>query len=516
LIASRSAPTPELSRELGVLDSTLLVAGSMIGSGIFLVSADIARQMGSAGWLLLVWGATATLTLIAALSYGELAAMMPRTGGQYVYLREAYSPLVGFLFGWTQFLVIQTGTIAAVAIGFARYLGVLVPGISAERWIVAPIDLTRGYAISLSVQQAVAIALIVALTVINCRGLELGKLIQNTFTWAKTLSLVALAALGILIGRNAKAVAANFGDAWTPVGAAAITPDFFALPAVSAANGALGLFVAFCVAQVGSIFAADAWNNVTFTAAEVKDSRRNVPLALALGTLLVMTLYLLVNVAYVSVLPIEAIQRAPDDRVATATLEAIFGPPGAAMMAVAIVISTFGCNNGLVLAGARVCYAMARDGLFFRAAGALGRFGVPARALALQGAWASFLVLPRVRRYDGDGAVLRDVATGQPIYGNLYGNLLDYVVFAVLVFYVLTIVAVFVLRRRRPQAERPYRAFGYPLLPALYVAAAMTIAVVLFLYRTETTLPGLLIVLSGLPVYAAWRRSRGAVEGGAP
>jgi APA family basic amino acid/polyamine antiporter len=432
--------------------------------------------------------------------------MMPRAGGQYVFLREAYSPLVGFLFGWTQFLVIQTGTIAAVAIGFARYLGVLVPGISATRWIVPPIDVSARYAISLSVQQAMAIALIVALSLLNSRGLHLGKLIQNAFTWTKALTLLALAAIGVFVGRNAAAIAANFGDAWTPRGATVIAPDLFPVPATGAASGVAGLFVAICVAQVGSIFAADAWNNVTFTAAEVKNPRRNVPLALVYGTLLVMTLYVLANVAYLCVLPIEAIQHAPDDRVATAALQVVFGPVGAAMMAVAIVVSTFGCNNGLVLAGARVCYAMARDGLFFRSTGLLSRRGVPARALALQGIWASFLVLPRVRLYEPGGGLALDPVTGAALYGNLYSNLLDYVVFAVLLFYVLTIAALFVLRRTRRHADRPYRAFGYPVLPALYILAATTIVVVLFLYRTETTLPGLLIVLTGLPVYALWRR----------
>jgi APA family basic amino acid/polyamine antiporter len=499
-----------LARELRLLDATTLVAGSMIGSGIFLVSADIARQMGSAGGLLLVWVVSAALTVVAALSYGELAAMMPRAGGQYVFLREAYSPLVGFLFGWTQLLVIQTGTIAAVAIGFARYLGVLVPGLEASGWIVPPIVLSDRYAVSLSAQQATAIAMILVLTVLNTRGLRLGKLIQNSFTWAKTLAVVALVVLGVVVGRNAAAIAANFDSPWTPRGAAAIEPDLFALPAMSAASGALGLLLALCVAQVGSLFAADAWNNVTFTAAEVENPRRNVPLSLLYGTLLVMTLYVLANVAYLSVLPVEAIQTAPDDRVATAALEAILGPPGAAMMAVAIVVSTFGCNNGLVLAGARVSFAMARDGLFFRSTGLLNRSRVPARALLLQGTWASLLVLPRVRLYDASGAVAVDASSGEPLYGNLYGNLLDYVVFAVLLFYMLTIASLFVLRRRRPDVERPYRAPGYPFLPALYILGASTIAVVLFLYRTETTMPGLLIVLTGLPVYVLWRRSENA------
>jgi APA family basic amino acid/polyamine antiporter len=494
-----------LLRELGLLDSTMIVAGSMIGSGIFIVSADIARQVGSAGWLLMVWIATGLLTVAAALSYGELAAMMPKAGGQYVYLRESYSPLWGFLYGWTLFLVIQTGTIAAVAVAFARFLGVLFPAISPTAWIVPPIDLSDSYAVSLSWQQLVAILLVVFLTFLNTRGLKVGKWIQNIFTSTKTLSLVALILLGILVGRNGAAVAANFGAAWTPHDVVTIPSQVPWAPAVSAASGAFGLLIAFCVAQVGSLFSADAWNNITFTAGEVKNPRRNVPLSLALGTGLVITLYVLANVAYLCTLTLTEIQNAPDDRVGTAALAQMFGPAAAGIMAVAIIISTFGCNNGLVLAGARVYYAMARDGLFFRATGRLNDHHVPARGLLLQCLWASLLVLPRTRLYDA-GALRLDAATGQPLYGNLYSNLLDYVVFSVLIFYVLTLGGLFVLRRKRPAAERPYRAFGYPLVPALYIAAAVVILAVLLVYRTDTTWPGLLIVLTGIPVYLVWRR----------
>ena len=493
-------------RGLGLLDSTMIVAGSMIGSGIFIVSADISRLVGSGGWLLLVWIVTGLLTVAAALSYGELAAMMPKAGGQYVYLRESYSPLWGFLYGWTLFLVIQTGTIAAVAVAFARFLGVLVPSISPTAWIVKPINLSHTYAISLSVQQLVGILLIVLLTFINTRGLKLGKLIQNIFTSAKTLSLIALILLGILVGRNAEAISANFSNFWTSQNVDAIKPDFSFVSSVSAAGGAFGLLVAFCVAQVGSLFSADAWNNITFTAGEVKDPRRNIPLSLALGTALVITLYCLANVAYLFTLPLSAIQTAPDDRVGTAALGVIFGNAGAAIMAVAIMISTFGCNNGLVLAGARVYYAMARDGLFFRATGKLNDKHVPAIGLILQGIWAALLVLPRIRKYGPDGSPLIDPASGLQQYGNLYGALLDYVVFSVLIFYVLTIVGLFILRRRRPEAERPYKAFGYPLVPTLYVVAASVIMLVLIVYRTSTTWPGLLIVLTGIPVYFIWRR----------
>jgi APA family basic amino acid/polyamine antiporter len=475
----------------------MIVAGSMIGSGIFIVSADIARQVGSAGWLLMAWVVTGLLTVAAALSYGELAAMMPKAGGQYIYLREAYSPLWGFLYGWTLFLVIQSGTIAAVAVGFARFLGVLVPSISPTAWIVPPVNLSEKYAISLSVQQLVGILLIVFLTFLNTRGIRLGKLIQNTFTSAKTLSLLALIVVGILVGRNATAVAANFSDLWTPRDAAMIQPEIGGLPATAATLGAFGLFVALCVSQVGSLFSSDAWNNITFTAGEVKEPRKNIPLSLAYGTLLVTALYILANVAYLCTLPLAAIKTAPDDRVATAALSVVFGPAGAAIMAVAIIISTFGCNNGLILAGARVYYAMARDGLFFRSTGRLNTRHVPAWGLILQGIWASFLVLPRTRLAPVNGV---------PQYGNLYSNLLDYVVFSVLIFYILTIAGLFVLRRKRPDAERPYRAWGYPVVPVLYILAAAAILVVLLFYKTSTTWPGLLIVLTGIPVYLVWRR----------
>jgi APA family basic amino acid/polyamine antiporter len=490
-------PTTGFVRELGLRDSTMIVAGSMIGSGIFIVPAEISRQVGSAGWLLMVWVVTGLLTVAAALSYGELAAMMPKAGGQYVYLREAYSPLWGFLYGWTLFLVIQTGTIAAVAVGFARFLGVLVPAISPTAWIVPPIDLSQSYAVSLSVQQLVGILLIVFLTWLNTRGIRLGKVIQNTFTSAKTLSLVALIVLGIFAGRNAGAISANFTDLWTPHDVTTIKPDLAIAAPVAATLGAFGLFIAFCVAQVGSLFSSDAWNNITFTAGEVKDPRRNIPLSLAAGTMLVIGLYILANVAYLCTLTLHQIQTAPDDRVATAALQVIFGPAGATMMAIAIIVSTFGCNNGLILAGARVYYAMACDGLFFRRTGRLNAKHVPAAGLVFQCVWASLLVLPRTRAVDAAGAVT---------YGNLYGTLLDYVIFAVLIFYVLTIAGLFVLRRKRPDAERPYRAFGYPLVPALYIVAASAISLVLLVYKPATSLPGLLIVLTGIPVYFAWRR----------
>src|SRR6266581_3302731 len=484
-------------RGLGLLDSTMLVAGSMIGSGIFIVSADIGRLVGSPGWLLLVWAVTGALTVTAALSYGELAAMMPRAGGQYVYLREAYGPLWGFLYGWTLFLIIQTGTIAAVAVAFARFLGVFTSLISPTLWIIPPIILSRNYAISLSTQQLIAILIIVFLTVVNTRGLELGKLIQNVFTSARTLSLLALIALGIFVGRNADALSANFTNFWTPGSVSPIRSDLSFIATVSATGGALGMLIAVCVAQVGSLFSADAWNNITFTAGEVREPRRNVPLSLAFGTGLVIILYLLANVAYLCVLPLEKIQHAADDRVATAAMAVMFGAAGGATMAVAIIISTFGCCNGLILAGARVYYAMARDGLFFKATGKLNSKHVPAVALVLQGIWTALLVLPRTRNVDS--------ATGAVTYGNLYSNLLDYIIFAALIFYVLTIAGVFVLRRMRPEAERPYLALGYPILPALYMVGATAIMVVLLAYRAQTTWPGLVIVLTGVPIYFLWK-----------
>jgi APA family basic amino acid/polyamine antiporter len=482
-------------RGLGLLDSTMIVAGSMIGSGIFIVSADIARQVGSPGWLLVVWIITGLLTVTAALSYGELAAMMPKAGGQYVYLREAYSPFWGFLYGWTLFLVIQTATIAAVGVGFGRYSGILVPWISETNYLIEPIRIgSSSYAFSLSTAQLVGILMIAVLTWMNTRGLKLGKLVQNTFTFAKTGSLIALILLGLVVGLvwHGDVAAANFGDLWTVRGQ--LQDVGHGLTAALA----FGLFVGICVAQTNSLFSSDAWNNITFTAGEVKDPKRNIPLSLAFGTGLVITLYLLANVAYLVTLRFEDIQKVPSDRVASATAEVIFPGIGAVIMAVAFVISTFGCNNGLILAGARAYYAMAKDGLFFRSAGELNKFHVPAWALVMQGIWSAFYVLPRT---------VKTAADGTTSYGNLYGDLLTYVISAALIFYILTIIGIFVLRAKQPDAERPYKAFGYPIIPALYVVGAAVILVVLFVYQTTATWPGLLIVLTGVPVYFIWRRS---------
>jgi APA family basic amino acid/polyamine antiporter len=479
----------EFTRGLGLFDATAVVVGSMIGSGIFIVSADMGRNLGSPGWLLVAWLITGVLTVSGALAYGELAAMMPRAGGQYVYLREAYSPLWGFLYGWTLFLVIQTGTIAAVAVAFARFLGVLVPAISEQRYLIAPIHLSPGYALSLSTAQVVGILLVALLTWTNTRGLAYGKVIQNIFTTAKTGSLIGLILAALLFGWNTTAVSDNFGNLWSVRAGADGT-----LPL--AAAGAFGLLVALCVSQTGSLFSADAWNNITFTAGEVREPRRTIPISLVLGTGTVIGLYLLANVGYLVTLTFAQIQHAPADRVATATVDAIVPGAGVAIMAVAIMISTFGCNNGLILAGARAYYAMARDGLFFRPAGVLNSAKVPSFALLLQGIWAMFLILPRTH----------DASSGA--YGNLYSNLLDYVISAALIFYILTVAAVFRLRQTRPDVPRPYRALGYPVLPALYIVGAATILTILFIYRASTTWPGLVIVLLGLPAYYAWSSRR--------
>jgi APA family basic amino acid/polyamine antiporter len=460
-----SAPGQDFVRGLGLWDSTAVVAGSMIGSGIFIVSADIARGVGAPGWLLVVWLIAGLMTIIGALSYGELAAMMPHAGGQYVYLREAYGPLVGFLYGWTLFLVIQTGTIAAVAVAFAKFAGTLVPGLDTTVHL--------GLA-AVSAQQCLAIVVIAVLTAANCDGLRTGRLVQNVFTATKVGSLLVLVAFGLAFGRNAAAVHANVGQFWG-------SPSVSLVPLIGAA-------------MVGALFSADAWNNITFTAAEVRDPARTVPLSLAIGTTVVITLYLAANLVYLVALPLHGdpaattvvgrgIQFASSDRVATAAMEVMLGQGAAVIMALAIMISTFGCNNGLILSGARVYYAMARDGLFFRVAGFLNTRRVPAAALVLQGLWASLLTL-----------------------SGTYSDLLDYVIFAALLFYVLTVGGIFILRRTRPQASRPYSAIGYPIVPAAYIALASAIMIDLLIVKPRYTWPGLLLVASGVPVFYWWRR----------
>lgn len=497
-MATEVAPLEQQSKEgfirgLGLLDSTMIVAGSMIGSGIFIVSADIARQVGSPGWLLVVWLITGLLTVGAALSYGELAAMMPRAGGMYVYLKEAYSPFWGFLYGWTHFLVIHTATVAAVAVAFGRFTGILFPQISETNYLIEPVRIgSSSYALSLSTTQLIGILMIALLTWMNTRGLNLGKLVQNVFTFAKTGSLIALIVLGVVVGlvSHPGVAAENFGDLWTVRG------NLQDVGHGLTATITFGLFVGICVAQTNSLFSADAWHNVTFTAGEVKDPKRNLPLSLLLGAGGVIVLYLLANIAYLTTLRFEAIQNVPSDRVGSAAAEVIFPGFGATLMAAAIMISTFGCNNGLIFAGPRAYFAMARDGLFFKAAGRLNKFHVPAWAIVIQGIWAAFYVLPRTVRTAADGTVS---------YGNLYGDLLTYVISAALIFYILAIAAIFVLRVRQPDAERPYKAVGYPIIPALYCIGAAIILVVLFVYQTTATWPGLLIVLTGVPVYFVWR-----------
>lgn len=449
-----------LVKALGLVDATTLVMGSMIGSGVFIVAADISRQVQSPGLLMLTWFATAALTLVAALSYGELAAAMPHAGGQYVYLREAFGPLWGFLFGWTMFLVIQTGTIAAVAVAFAKFSGVFVPWISAQNYLIG------SGRMGLTTQRLLAIAMIVFLTWLNTRGIRTGARVQNVFTFAKVASLLGLVGFGFLLGRNHAAVSDNFDHFWR---GATWSWDTFRLVGV---------------AMVGALFSSDSWNNVTFTAGEMRNPRRNLPLSLALGVGVVSALYIAANFTYLNVLTLHQIQNAAEDRVATAAAFKMFGPVAVQLMAAAIMISTFGCNNGIILSGARVYYAMAKDKLFFRKAGELDAVHhAPRFSLGAQCVWAILLTL-----------------TGS------YSELLDYVIFAVLLFYILTISGIFVLRRTRPDMERPYKAFGYPVLPAAYILVAGSIDVLLLIYKPGFAWPGLIIVLLGVPVYFVWKK----------
>jgi APA family basic amino acid/polyamine antiporter len=449
-----------LVKGLGLVDSTTLVMGSMIGSGVFIVAADISRQTQSPGLLIMTWIVTALLTLTAALSYGELAAAMPHAGGQYVYLREAFGPMFGFLYGWTLFLVIQTGTIAAVAVAFAKYTGVFVPWISAKNYLIG------SGKVGLTTQQLLAIGLIVFLTALNTRGIRTGATVQNVFTFAKIAGLVGLIAAGFLVGRNPQAVASNFTGFWRNC-----DWSFTTIRLVG-------------VAMVGSLFSSDAWNNVTFTAGEVRNPRRNLPLSLALGVLIVSALYIATQFVYLNVLTFPEIQNADQDRVATAAAARMFGGVAVQLMAIAIMISTFGCSNGLILSGARVYFAMAKDRLFFRRAADLDpKTHAPNFSLAIQCIWAVLLTL-----------------------SGSYNDLLDYVIFAVVLFYILTIVGLFVLRRSRPDLDRPYKAFGYPLLPAIYILASGLIEALLLVYKPNYTWPGLIIVLLGVPVYFVWRK----------
>jgi APA family basic amino acid/polyamine antiporter len=489
-----------LTRGLGLLDATMIVIGSMIGSGIFIVSAESSRLVGAPGWLLAAWAIAGLMTITGALCCAELAAMMPRAGGQYVFLREAYGPATAFLFGWSLLLVIQTGTIAAVAIAFANFTGVLTDRVSASTYIIAPIVFGR-YGVSLSTQQVVAVAIILILTATNTRGLRLGKLIQNTFTVTKTAALAALIVIGLVAGWNSGS-AAYTSSWWNPWAngwnSGAVQPDV-------AVTGGMALAMFLGRAMVGPLFAQSAWNNVTFTGGEIREPGRNLPRALLIGCVTVVALYLLANLAYVVTLPLAEIQQAEQNRVATAAMRAILGGPGTVLMAIAIMIATFGANNGLILAGARVSYAMARDGLFFRRVGTLNAHHVPAAALITQGVWAAALTLPRT--------VTVDSQTGAVIYGNVYTQLLEYIIPADLVLYALMVGAVIVMRHKAPAIERPYRTWGYPVVPAIYITLATLLVLDLAYLAPSTSGTGYLLVLTGIPFYLAWRR---AVAFGSP
>jgi basic amino acid/polyamine antiporter, APA family len=474
----------EFKRGLGLLDSVMIVVGIMIGSGIFIVSADIARTVGSPGLLLVVWLITGILTLIAALSYGELAAMMPHAGGQYVFLREAYNPLVGFLYGWTFFMVIQTGTIAAVAVAFAKFSGVLVPWISDQNVLMSIVGR------NITTAQITAVLCIILLTWINLMGLREGKMVQNVFTLTKTAALIGIIILGLFVVRNHEAVAANLSVFWSATWTHMKGGSIDYIETLSGWK----ILAAIGAASVGSLFASDSWHDVAITAGEVVDPKKNLPRSLAMGVILVTVLYILTNVAYVLLLPVvgnpnatdvigRGIQFAASDRVGTAAASVMFGELATVIMAVLIMISTFGCTNGLILAGARLYYAMAKDRLFFKSAGELNKNSVPAFALVIQAGWASLLC-----------------------FSGTYSDLLDYVIFAVLVFYVLAITGLFILRKTRPNADRPYKAFGYPVLPALYVVVAALICIDLLVYKPMYTWPGVIIVLIGIPIYFLWNR----------
>src|SRR5688572_4808832 len=503
--------SPKLVRELSLLDATMIVVGSMIGSGIFIVSAESSRLVGSPGWLLMAWALAGVLTITGALCCAELAAMWPRAGGQYVFLREAYGPATGFLFGWGLFLIIQTGTIAAVAVAFANFTGVLTDWVSGDWYLVNPFviispftigSLTfNGYAVSLSSQQLLAVIMILFLTFINTLGLQTGKTIQNIFTFTKTAALLGLILVGLLIGWNSSNAA--YTSSWWKPWENGWRPSAEQVWFEPATEGLLVLALVMLLgrAMVGPLFAQSAWNNVTFTAGEVREPGKNLPRALLLGCGIVVTLYLLANLAYVVTLPLGEIQGAANGRVATAVMQAVLGPSGTIVMAIAIMISTFGCNNGLILAGARVYYAMARDGLFFKKVDSVNARHVPAVALLAQGIWASLLVLPRTVRSDPrtDNTVL---------YGNVYTQLLEYIVSADLVLYMLMVGAVIVMRRKAPEIERPYRTFGYPIVPLIYLVLAGLFIIDLAILAPSTSGIGYLLVATGIPIYFIWSHKK--------
>ena len=486
-----------LVRALGPLDATMIVIGSMIGSGIFITSAESARLNGGPGWLLLAWAIAGLLTITGALCCSELATMMPCAGGVYVFFRQSYGPAVGFLYGWTLFLVIQTGTIAAVAIAFAKFLGVFVQAVSPDKYLFAkqPLLLGGGYAISLSTQQLVAILLVAVLTWTNTRGLKLGSLVQNAFTSVKTVALTGVVLAGLLLGWSATCAARS--SAWWDSWANGWSPQL-AQPGLSFAGG-LALILIFGKSMVGPLFAQTAWTNVTFIGSEVRDPGRNLVLALLIGSAVVVTLYLLANLSYLALLPFSQIQHASQDRVAVTAMTTAFGNPGGICMAAAIMASTFGCNNGLILAGARVYFAMARDRLFFKNVATTNRFHVPAAALCAQGLWTALLTLPRT--------VTTNPTTQEIVYGNVYTQLLEYIVSADLIFYLLMVLAVILLRRKAPATERPYRTWGYPIVPIISILLAALLTVDLVFLAPTTSGIGILIVLTGVPVYFLWRKS---------
>jgi APA family basic amino acid/polyamine antiporter len=454
-------------QSIGLLDATMVVAGSMIGSGIFIVSSEISRNVGGSGLLLLMWILAGAITIIAAMSYGELSAMFPKAGGMYVYLREAFGPLVGFLYGWTFFSIIQTGTIAAVGVAFAKFASYLIPAVGEDQILI-----DAGF-LKIAASQIVAIVVIVLLTYVNSSGVKNGVVVQTTLTVIKLVSIVGLVTFGFLWGADAQVWEANWIDAWR-LHSLVKTDAGVEKTALSG----LAAFGAIAIAMKGSLFSCDSWHNISFIAGEVKNPKRNIGLSLLFGTVVVTTLYLLTNLMYLAVIPHEGIAFAKSDRVGVVAAEMIFGPSGTIVIAVMIMISTFGCNNGLIMAGARVHYTMAKDQLFFRRAGNLNKHGVPANSLWLQCAWASALCL-----------------TGK------YNELLALVIFGVLIFYVLTILAVFILRRTRPDLPRPYKAFGYPVLPAIYIGIATGLAFLLLLFETSFTLPGLAVIMLGIPIY---------------
>ena len=472
-----SETNTEFKPSLSAFDATMIVAGSMIGSGIFIVSADITRNVGSAGWLVAVWLLTGFMTLTAALSYGELSAMFPKAGGQYVYLKESYNPLLGFLYGWSFFSVIQTGTIAAVGVAFSKFAGYFFPSLEMTD---ANILLQMGF-LKIYPAQLLSIAIIILLTYINTKGVQGGKMIQSTFTMTKLASLFGLIGFGFLLASKASIWDANWANAWemkTIASDNSTTPIF-----------GVAILGAIAASMVGSIFSSDAWNNVTFIAGEIKNPKRNIGLSLFLGTLIVTVIYISANLMYLSVLPLNEIANAPADRVAVAASNVIFGNIGTYVIAVMIMISTFGCNNGLILAGARVYYTMAKDGLFFKKAGTLNENAVPAWAL-----WAQCIV------------------AGLLCLSGRYGDLLDMVSFIVVIFYILTIIGIFILRKKRPELERPYKAFGYPVLPAIYILMGTCFCVLLIIYKPNFTWPGLIITLLGVPLYyLALRNQKTAV-----